>query len=194
MTARAAVPASIVAAALAGVILSACGVAPESTARSIDPPRGLYPTLTSPTPAVADAGTVPERLFFVKDGALVAVMRRVRTTPTIDILVRDLLNGPSDAELADGLTSALLGTNVIAEVRLVGGEAHVELAEGLEGTGRSDEVLAFAQVVCTLSTLPDVTSVSFIRDQQRIPVPRADGSLSEVPLTFADYAGLVANS
>lgn len=119
-------------------------------------------------------------------------MRRVSSEPSIDTLVRDLLAGPTDAELATGMTSALPGTSVIAEVRLVGGEALVELASGLDA-GRSDEVLAFAQVVGTLVTRPEITTVSFIRDQQRIAVPHGDGSLSLGPHSIADYDELLAD-
>ena len=106
--------------------------------------------------------------------------------------MRDLLAGPTDTERSGGLGSALPGGNPIGEIRLSNGQAAVDITVA-EGAVRSDEVLAVGQVVCTLDARPDVNAVIFISGGQPIEVPRADGSLSEGPLTTADYASLVTD-
>ena len=65
----------------------------------------------------------------------------------------------------------------------------VELAEV---TG-PDQVLAIAQVVMTLTSLPGVDSVQFVRDDETVEVPLPDGTLVRRPLTAADYSSLLAS-
>ncbi|MGC9670585.1 GerMN domain-containing protein [Planosporangium sp. 12N6] len=180
-------------ATLVGALLAGCaGVPAEESAREITPPPGPYQAVVSAAPTTAVPGTLSEKLFLVKDAKLVAVSRQVHVQPTADTLVRDLLAGPTDSERDDGFSSALAGANVITGVRLVDGEAIAEIGSGLTGAGRNDDVLAFAQVVCTLDNRPDIHGVSFTRNGQRIGIPRADGSLTQGPLTVADYTSLIA--
>lgn len=181
------------AAALAAALLAGgCGIARDERARAIDPPRGPFRALTSPQPAVVDSGALSERLYLVKDGLLVAVARRVRAEPTLDTLLRDLLAGPTEAERDEGVTSALLGTEVVAELTIADGIATLELPSAVDDPGRNDEVLAFAQLVCTLNGRPEIHGVAFSRGGQLLGVPRGDGSLSTGPLTATDYRSLLA--
>ncbi len=176
------------AAAMAGA-LTGCGVQPQSEPRAATPPPGAGArTLPSADPG---HGALHEKLYLVKDGSLVAVTRRTSTTPTVDEIVTDLLSGPTDAEQADGISSALLGDNLVGPVHVTAGQASVELTAPSDGTVRNDEFLAYAQLVCTLTARPQINSVVFTRAGQPIAVPRADGSLSSGPLTAADYADLL---
>jgi spore germination protein GerM len=179
------------AAALAlALAITGCGVETEERARRVNPPSGVAHAWATPTPPDAATGSVPERLYLVRGGGLVAVTRHVAAEPTAERLVGDLLAGPTPDERGDGVTSALRPTDV-SGVQVSGGRATVELAEMLDGSGRTDQVLAYAQLVCTLTALPGVTSVAFTHAGQPMGVPRADGSLSQAPATAADYAGLL---
>jgi hypothetical protein len=71
------------------------------------------------------------------------------------------------------------------------GQAIVELATSLGGTGRTDDILAFAQIVCTLTSRGDIRSVTFTRAGEPVEVPRADSSLTRNPLTAHDYTPLI---
>jgi hypothetical protein len=122
-----------------------------------------------------------------RDGALTVVTRPARSTPSLDGLMEDLLAGPTETEQGAGIGSALLGANLIGDVHLRGVDAEVELVTGLDGTGRSDVVLAIAQVVCTLVARPEVEGVVFTRGGEVVAVPHGDGALSKGPLTFPDY-------
>jgi hypothetical protein len=143
---------------------------------------------------VKPSGSVRERLFLVRDGALVPVVRHVPTQPTAEALVTDLLAAPDDAERAAGLTTALLGAPPVTAVHVVNGLAQVELAQPAEGATRNDDQLAYAQIVSTLTARPDITGVVFVRDGQPLGVPRGDGSRSTGPLTAADYANLISGN
>jgi hypothetical protein len=179
-------------AGLLALAVGACGIQPDGSARSIQPPPGPYQLRTAPPPPVDPSGPISERLFFVRNGKLVAVERKVSGTRTAQQSMADLLAGPTDDETGDGLSSALPGNNVIGGVSVSDGVATVNLGSGLEGTGRNDGVLAFGQVVLTLDARPDVTGVVFQQGGQRLGVPRADGVLSAAPLTAADYASLAS--
>jgi hypothetical protein len=176
----------------AAAAVTACGVSPEDTARPVEPPAGVQQSWAEQSPPASDSGTVPVRLYLVRDDELVPTTRYVPTEPGVDELVDDLLAGPTDSEQRTGLTSALLGGDIIVDVRPADRIAVVELAAGLYETNRTDQVLAFAQIVCTLTANSRITGVSFTRGGQVVGVPRADGSLAEGPLAAADYAALLA--
>lgn len=106
-------------------------------------------------------------------------------------MLDDLLAGPSSAELQDGLTSALT-TIQIDGMTVVQRRAAVQIGEPPGQAARSDEILAYGQIVCTLTSQgAEVGTVSFTSAGQALGVPRGDGSLSTEPLTIADYASLL---
>jgi spore germination protein GerM len=171
--------------------LAACGVPTERSPRPIAP---LETRSTGPsTPGASTSSSrFAEMLFLVKDGKLVAVSRPIDRPPTLDAELEHLLAGPTAAEHDAGLTSALTGLGITARVQLHLADAVVDLGNQPDETGRSDEVLAYGQLVCTLTARPDVDRVSFRYNGQPVGVPRADGSLAQQPLTAADYAILLA--
>lgn len=171
-------------------LLAGCGVPVDDAPRTVQVPPGPFPTPVIGS-APAPAGRVDEPLCFVRDDQLDCVVRRVDALPDVDVHLQHLLAGPAGTEREIGLTSALPGTVTVAGVRLTGTLAEVDVREAGDETGRSDEVLAFGQIVCTLAGRGDVDSVSFRRDGQPLDVPRADGSLSRQPLSAADYLSLV---
>ena len=179
-----------VAAALTVLALAACGVPIDdgprairpSAARSADP--GSAPS--------AQAGTGTEEVCLLRDGLLTPVPRRVRTPISADAHLRLLLDGPTPVEQAGGYTSALSGVQLVTRARQDGGLVSVEAGDPNPEAGRTDDVLAYGQVVCTLASRLPVGTVVFEHNGTRLRIPRADGSLSDGPLTIADYAGLLA--
>jgi hypothetical protein len=178
------------------VVLAACALALPGCGVPLDPaphPVELPSLSAAPSPDLtpSQSGAVTEVLYLIKDGRLTAVSRSLPLAPAAGQQLRDLLAGPTNAEQQQGLASALAGTELGLSVTISDAQATVELATGLEGTGRTDDILAFAQIVCTLTSRTDVKTVIFTRAGQRVEVPRADSSLSRDPLTAADYANLI---
>jgi hypothetical protein len=172
------------------LLLAGCGVPLDDQARPLpSQTAGVRPTAT---PAVVESGPVTETIYLVKGGMLIAVPRKVPAEPVVDELMADLLAGPTEAEKDLGISSALLGSNVVAAVHVRDGMATVELSADLEGTGRNDDVLAYGQIVCTLTTRPGIFWTTFTRGGKRIEVPQGDGSLTSEPLNAASYSRLVA--
>ena len=60
-----------------------------------------------------------------------------------------------------------------------------------DSSDRTDEVLAFVQVVLTRTSLPDVRAVRFSREGRPLPVARGDGTLGAGWLTRRDYSNLL---
>jgi len=170
------------------LLLAGCGVPTDDQPRAVEAPPGPFPT---PGTAISDpAGRFTEALYFVRDDRLILVYRRLDMSPTVTQHLAHLLAGPNEAERAEGLATALPGAVTVAGVRLTGARAEVDVPPVVDGAGRSDEVFAFGQIVCTLTARPEVDAVSFLRDGEPLGVPRADGSLSQGPFTAADYVEL----
>ena len=172
---------------LLALMPAGCGVPLDEAPRSLE---RQGPVDASNNPVPDGVGTSVVRLYLIRDGRLVRVPRRVPSPRDPQQQLADLLAGPTADESEDGLTSALTTMRVV-DLQVISRRAVITLADRAEQGVRSDEVLAFGQIVCTLTTQPDVGTVSFVADGQPLGVPRADGSLSPGPLTIADYNGLL---
>ncbi|MFC0506439.1 GerMN domain-containing protein [Micromonospora costi] len=172
------------------LLLAGCGVPSDDRPRPVEVPPGPFPTTETASPT-ASGGRLDEALCFVRDDRVERIVRRTDTLSSVEAHLRHLLAGPGPQELERGVSSALPGTITVAGTRLNGATAEVDVRLAGDDIGRSDEVLAFGQIVCTLTARSDVDRVSFRRDGQPLDVPRADGSLSREPLTEADYAAIL---
>ncbi|ATO13349.1 hypothetical protein CO540_05475 [Micromonospora sp. WMMA2032] len=180
----------LVPALLAAALLAGCGVPVDDEPRLVQPPPGRFPTPAGTTTADPE-GRADEPFCFVREDGLAVVTRPADRLPDVDAHLQHLLAGPDRWERGRGLATALPGTVAVAGATLAGSVATVDVRQAGEETGRSDEVLAFGQIVCSLTQRPDVDSVAFRRDGQPLEVPRADGSVSALPLTAADYRPLL---
>lgn len=171
------------------LVAAGCGVSAEERARAVPPPGGAVPTPATRGPT-APSGPEEEVFYFIRDNRLVPVVRRVGATSPIDVHLRQLFAGPTAEERDQGLSSALSGAVTVAAARQTGTRVEVDVREAQDETPLSDGVLAFGQIVQTLVARDDVDTVTFTSGGQPLGIPRADGSLSEQPLTAADYAAL----
>jgi spore germination protein GerM len=170
-------------------ILTGCGLHSDEHPRALD--RRSAPINLNSTARPVVSGASRALVYLSRSGVLVAVARAVPSQPSPAVVLQALLAGPSGREQDAGLTTAVPRATVV-DSSLVGGEISVEVpAQEASSSGRTDEVLGFGQIVLTLTSLPDVAGVRFVRDGHDLPVPRSDGSLSSGPLTRRDYADLL---
>ena len=174
------------AAGLAVLLLTACGVPQDDAPRAVQAPFGV------PSATAAPDGVGPGRvaLYFVRDGEVVLTTRPVRaSTPTPDLL--DLLFAGTSADERDaGLVSFIPANLTLEEFAVQGGTAVLTLGGPDEEVQRIPP-LAYAQIVATL-TPHRAQGVRFRLDDADLPVPRSDGSLTDAPLGREDYADLIA--
>ncbi|MEU4242645.1 GerMN domain-containing protein [Actinoplanes sp. NPDC026619] len=180
----------LLAAVVVAMLVGGCGVPVDDEPEDLRNPGLSY---GSSGPAPDRLGAAVERLYLVRDGLLSRVVRRMPTARTPQQMLQDLLAGPTAAEHEDGLTSAL-STMHIDGMTLLQRRATIAIG-GTAGPGvRNDEMLAYAQIVCTLTSQgAEVGTVSFTTGGRPLGVPRGDGSLSDGPLTIADYAVLLGS-
>jgi hypothetical protein len=172
---------------LTASVSAGCGVPTDSSPRALDRPEAVG----SSGPAPDEFGPAVERLYLVRGGRLIRVLRRVPAARTPEQMVTDLFAGPTTDEQEDGLTSAL-STMTVGVTTIQQRRASVEIDEVSDQGARSDEVLAYGQIVCSLTSQgAEVGTVSFTRGGRPLAVPRGDGSLSTLPLTIADYSSLI---
>lgn len=140
---------------------SAGGAAPEPTTTATAPADGTTEPTAAPTvepsptpPPSSDKSTL--RLYFLRDGLLGVAERRVAHTSAIATAsLKELLSGPSAAEQAAGLGTAIpAGTKLLA-LSIDHGAAAVDLSDEFGGA----DAAAAAEVVFTLTRFPTVRRV-----------------------------------
>lgn len=179
------------------LVLTGCSIHSESAPRLLDPSAAPFREIgQSPTPL--PTGVARALVYLIRDGQLVAVVRRVPAPAAAGDVLAALLGGPNSRESDAGLTTSVLSDLTLGTqpTPATGSPARETVYVNLptsSGTdsGRSDEVLEYAQVVLTLTSLPAISSVVFLRDGQALDVPRADGSLAHGPLSRGDYITLL---
>lgn len=182
MTARRLVPLACV------LALAGCGIDAQSSPTPV-PISGL----TAPTPAVSPTPTsavvVPREVFFVRNNRLVAAERRlpIDSAPTSGI--NALLAGPTEAEAASGLTTAL-PAGVRLDVEVTGTVAVIRVPHEFEQLSGAEQVLALAQLVYTATASDGITGVQLTDGNHPIDVPTDAGRLAPGPVTRADYREL----
>lgn len=149
-------------------------------------------------PATVSEGVVVDTvdLFFVANEALVRVQRLVAGSVSPSSALELLATGPLPEAGLAGLRSAIPG-GFSPDVRVIRGVALVDLGSvRLESLSPVDQRLFVAQIVLTLTSRNGVGQVVFSVGGEPIAVPRGRGDLVEplTPVTFDDYAGMVAGS
>lgn len=175
-------------------LAAGCGVPAQKEAqraRDAAVPFALLDPLAPPlVPPGPGATSEPVALCFVRDGRLVVVSDELATPVTLRASLDALATPPADA--GPLLRTALTEPSIVQEVRLLGGIARVDLLSAVSALPTDEQLLAVAQIVCTLTGRPGVGQVTFTLEGARLAVPKGDGSLVTSPVARDDYGGLMA--
>ncbi|MEV0902561.1 GerMN domain-containing protein [Actinoplanes sp. NPDC049802] len=177
---------------VAVLLFTGCGVPVQDEPHQVDLPRRPLNVTAGPT-AVEPVGEVAQVMCLVSDDRLVQSVRRVDAIPNPQQQLDQLVAGPTPAEQAQDLSTALAATALTVTVPAGGAVAAVEVGETGESAARSDEVLAYGQIVCTLTSRADIAAVTFQREGRPLQVPRGNLTLSSGPLRTADYQSLLGH-
>jgi len=172
-------------------VAAACGVSSDATPRDIparDVPFDLV-AAASPTDTPT-AGGDSGQVFLVGPERLAAVGRQLSPRDDALVAISTLLLGPTQAEAAQGLRTAIpSGTRLLA-ADLKDGVLTIDLSKDFLVVQGSEQRTAVAQLVFTATGTPDVDSVLFAIEGTQKEVPVDDGSLSAQPLTRFSYPSL----
>ena len=134
----------------------------------------------------------PVELYFISANRAVSTTRLLVSPATPTQVLDTLLQGIRGEEASTGLRSAL-PTRFSATVDTRRGVALISAsAPFLSDLSPTDQRLAIAQIVLTLTRRPGIGQVSFRVDGTEIAVPRGAGDLTAAggTVTFDDYAVL----
>jgi hypothetical protein len=174
--------------------LASCGVPVDEAAEPR--PREQIPfdlldesTTTSP-PAGGPAGE--ETVVCLElEGGLLSV-GRAREGPGAEALVALAATPPTPGEARLGLRSSV-DRDSIEGVTAADGIATVDLDAEFAELPADRQLLAVAQLTCTLTAQPEASRVRFRLEGERIEVPVQGGALVRRPVTRTDYERLIAN-
>lgn len=136
----------------------------------------------------------PVELYFISANRAVSTTRLLVSPATPTQVLDTLLQGIRGEEASTGLRSAL-PTRFVATVDTRRGVALISAsAPFLSDLSPTDQRLAIAQIVLTLTRRPGIGQVSFRVDGTEIAVPRGAGDLTAAggTVTFDDYTVLVS--
>lgn len=184
---------------LAALLVAACGVPGDDEPRPLDqqavPFDLLAPTAESTTTTVPSmfADTVRVAVYLTNaDGKLQSVRRPVTTPVTVGKVVEALLAGPSEEEASRLATAITSETKLLSIEGPTDGLVTIDLSRDvLDITGRQ-QILALAQVVWTVTALPNVDRVLFEFDGEPSEVPNGNGTLTSSPLGRLSYRDLAS--
>lgn len=171
---------------LACALVAGCGVPTDEEPRALDRAAAPFRVFETQTPAQPD-GEVQAQLYLVRNGQVQPVQRQVPLPGSAQQVLQQLFDGPTESESASGLSTALP-----SGLRPQGLEVRDRIAvvslDGLDEQVRTDQVVAFAQIVATLVARPEIDGVRFRARDRDLPVPRGDGSLTDAPVNRESYA------
>ncbi|HET9058999.1 MAG TPA: GerMN domain-containing protein [Acidimicrobiales bacterium] len=176
------------------VLASGCGLGPQAAPTPLSRhslPRALLFGLARTTTTVLAAPASTVALYLEgSDQHLVMVHRRVGWPATPSEVLAALAAGPTPPESDRGLVSPASSVGA-----LVAGYPHQEVVPvyvplSFESLSGEDQVMAAAQIVYSVTSLPGVKGVVFLVGRQRTQVPNDQGDVTAGPLTRLDYASL----
>lgn len=168
--------------AAAALLASGCGGGEAQTAGDV--PSGAETT----EPQRGDFKRY--RVWLTRGEQLFAVTRQGRSVPELPftLAVQELLEGPTAAEVAAGVGTAIPSGTRFLDGTLEDGTVTVDLTSEYESGGGSASMFArLAQVVYTLTEFPAVERVSFMLDGNPVDVFSGEGIILEKPVTREDY-------
>ena len=171
-----------------------CGGTQESAPSGAPSVPAASPTAPPPEPAtVTDAEpSVTLEVWFLRGEKLFLATRDVEKAPRVAAAALEaLLAGPSEAEAAAGVSTAIPEGARLLGVTVEDGIAAVDLGAEYESGGGSLSMTArLAQVVYTLTQFPTVQGVRFELEGRPVEVFSGEGIVLDAPVERKDYDDL----
>ncbi|HET8615643.1 MAG TPA: GerMN domain-containing protein [Actinomycetales bacterium] len=168
-----------------GGLLTGCAVGVQAHPVVVGHPATVRGLPDGPAPPSTSVQT-----FFVRGGRLVPVVRQVAVGPGLAPCLSALVLPLSAKESSDGLRSALPTGVTLLQGAIEGSVAAVTVPPGFDRLTVSDQILAAAQVVYTVTANSYLTRVEMVQKGRLLSMPDESGQLVSRPLSRHDYASL----
>lgn len=187
---------------LAVLLATGCGVSADGQPQAIEPanlPPGLLdanPTSSTTLPESLSTTTV-EVYFLQRQGdtsVLVSVSREVRKSEATlpGTRIAPLLAAPTRGEQQQGLTTAIPPATKLLRAPAPAGsdDLLIDLSSELFDAQGQDLANAFGQIVWTVTEIPGITGVRFLRDGVAINAVDDQGVEQQGAVSKANYQSL----
>jgi hypothetical protein len=170
--------------AAAALVLCGCGVSTQ------DRPEALVLSETPSASPAADvgSGSVEVQVYFVRGTRLEPVTRSA-TAADLQATLGVLVAGPDRREVFSGLRTAVAPQTETTLSPVSEGTVQLDLPRELTGLTGGNQLLAFAQLVWTLTEVPGVRAVRFSSAGAPVEVP-TDTGLAAGLVDRDDYASV----
>jgi hypothetical protein len=172
---------------VAAMLLTACGVQPDSSPREV--PDDYKAQLTGASSGGVASGA--ERIYLVGPGDDRLLRSVSRDAASPEELISILLRGPNETESAQQYASAIPSTLELLSISVQGSVLMLDVTQELTELTGSGLVQALAQIVYTASELDTVTAVQVTVQGGQQAWPRGDLEFTTEPLSVYDYPGMV---
>ncbi len=187
---------ALCAVALIAIAATSCGIPTDAAPRPIPaksvPFNLLSPSTATTLPPITTRAHVPITVFLVLAGSnrLTTVPRSVNYPGTLAQVIGALAQGPTNAEAAGGVQTALSSQTAVTGATVNLGIATINFNKAFSSIAGPELVVAVAQVVFTATALPGVAGVSIEVDGQPVGVPLPNGTLAQGPVNRLAFASL----
>ena len=177
------------------LLVAACGVPTEEGPRTIprdDVPFDILVPSTAPSveAGAADRALSAVQVFFVRGDRLAAVPRQLSGPVSLRGVLDALMVGPTPAEAASGLRSAIRPQARVINAAVRDGVAQIDLSTPFAGVQGEDQVPAVGQLVYACTQLPGVSGLQLLVDGRTVEVPTEEVKLTSRPLRRSDFPKL----
>ena len=187
-------PARVLALIALAALAVGCGLPSEGghTVDDVSVPYHLLDDRAAPDGSGGDAASSTAPLVFWVDDEGLLIPRTASATCPVDVrgLLDELRAGPMQTARSQGLATALPPESGLELVSTTSDAVTVNL-ETESQISAERLPIAVGQVVLTLTSAPDIRRVSLLSNGEPVQVPLADGELTTLPVSAADYVSLV---
>lgn len=174
------------------VLIGGCGVSTQRQAKvwpDAEVPFSLLEADSGPPVSATPAAVVVQ--LCLHDGRRLQPVDGVVGPPARLLDVARALGRAEQAAPGAELRSAIPEPGFVRDVVLASGVASVDLSGPFGSLDATEQLLAIAQLVCTLTSRPGVGQVAFTLDGVPVDLPRPDGSIAPGPAAREHYAPLL---
>jgi hypothetical protein len=165
----------MVALSIAALVLASCATTNAVHLISVDQ---LPPDLYGRHPQAASSRTQQAIVYFIRGNRLATVLRTGSSSLSgAQLVMRQLLDGPSAEDQADGLSTAIPSDTALLGITVANHVAAVNLSQEFQRPGNTVTFqFRLAQIVYSLTELSDVDAVRFSFEGEPSAVIDQDGN------------------